>query len=103
MGEVTLGFFRTGRKGPFTGRLVDTTVCVDGTEFDIQAHYGAYCEPRTDEGPWTAVEVDTTWCVEAFARYLAEGPDEHGHYIYARVPVEIVEAVVAEHGGLARP
>ena len=103
MSSSALVFFRTGRRGPFTGRLVDTTVCADGAELDVQAHQGAYCAPRTDEGPWTAVEVDTTWRVGAFARYLAEGPDEHGHYIYARVPVEVVEAIVAEHGGLAKP
>jgi hypothetical protein len=72
-------------------------VCKDGFTMSVQARKGCYCIPESDTGPYTHVEVGyPSIHPRKFAPY---GSREES--IYARVPVEIVDAVIAQHGGIA--
>lgn len=72
--------------------------CADGFEMSVQGHYGAYSHPRDDFADrYSSVEI-----------MCKADPllDEHGGHecademIYGYVPVELVEKVIASHGGL---
>lgn len=58
--------------------------CADGTALSVIAGGGTYCSPRRDSGPFDEVEV---WWPET------DEPTWH-------VPVEVVRAFVAQHGGV---
>lgn len=76
-------------------------VCADGFSLSVQASGGHYCSPREDRGPWWRVEVGyPSERVEALMPY-AEDPAEPTETVYGYVPVEIVDAVIAAHGGIA--
>jgi hypothetical protein len=75
--------------------------CIDGLSFSAQANSTAYCAPRNDDGPWTEVEVGfPSQRVEALMGY-AEDSDRPTQTVYGWVPVEVVEKIVNDHGGLA--
>ena len=104
--------------------------CADGFTVSVVAGGGTYCTPRPSlctcaftpdgaktiisahtgftlhdyPGPYTEVEVGfpsarpEPW--EQWAEYV-EDPDEPTETIYSYVPVELVEALIASHGGEA--
>jgi len=75
--------------------------CADGLTFSAQASEYTYCSPRENIGPWVAVEIGfPSERVEEFMAY-AESPEKPTETVYGWVPVEVVEAVVNAHGGLA--
>ncbi len=75
--------------------------CADGLQFSAQASSTHYCEPRQDVGPWTEVEVGfPNDKVEEFMD-RAEDPENPTETVYGWVSVEVIEAVVEKHGGLA--
>lgn len=86
------------------GKLLPRITCKDGFSLSVQAGRGWYCSPRHDAGPWTEVEIGfptTTpepW--EEWAKYV-EDSDRPTDTVYARVPLTLVEALVASHGGEA--
>lgn len=89
--------------------------CVDGFQVSVIAGPGCYCAPRPDwpfeggtaedyPGPYTEVEVGfpterpepwETWAERA------ENADSPTDTVYSYVPVELVRALVAAHGGEA--
>ena len=74
--------------------------CTDGFHISVQASSGHYCEPRNSQGPWTAVECGFPSAdVPELAEYK-DGNNVDTESVFAYVPVEIVEAVVAKHGGM---
>lgn len=74
--------------------------CVDGFSFSVQAHQFAYCEPRNNVGPYISVEVGfPSDRLPADWNSYAVGPVDEAD-VYAYVPIEMVTALVAEHGGL---
>lgn len=82
-------------------RQVKSIVCADGLRISVQASNTHYCTPRNGVGPWVAVEVGfPSERVEEFMEY-AEEPERPTDTVYGWVPVEVVEAVVNAHGGLA--
>lgn len=84
-------------------RQVRPLHCADGLEFSAQASKYHYCTPRDSQGPWAAVEVGfPNREVPEFMEY-AEEPERPTDTVYGYVPVEVVEAVVDAHGGLAAP
>jgi hypothetical protein len=96
-------YFKNAWAGILPMRRVRTIRCADGLEFSAQASVGHYCSPRKNLGPWVAVEVGfPTQRVEEFMEY-AENPAAPTDTVYGWVPVEVVEAVVRAHGGLAQP
>jgi hypothetical protein len=76
--------------------IVKRITCADGFDMSVQASKGHYCAPRTDTGPYQEVEIGYPSApVAEFAQYQ-DGDDD----IYGYVPVEIVNAVIAAHGGI---
>ena len=75
--------------------LAPWIVCADGFALSVQASYTHYCSPRTDRGPYSKVEVG----------YPTEESPELEEFdsggVYGFVPVEIVDAVIEQHGGIA--
>lgn len=75
--------------------------CADGLSLSVQAGSTAYCAPRNGTGPWTQVEVGfPSERIEELMEY-AEDPNEPTETVYGWVPIEIVEAVIEQHGGFA--
>lgn len=82
-------------------RQVRPIKCADGLELSVQASCTHYCTPRDSVGPWVAVEVGfPSERVEELMEY-AENPNEPTDTVYGWVPVEVVEAVIEKHGGIA--
>lgn len=91
--------------------------CTDGFRASIIAHWGAYCLPRPDlptgggfvgdapwdfNGPYAAIEVGfPSHRPEPWDQWqeFAESPDDPTGTVYARVPVEMVAALLESHGG----
>lgn len=85
--------------------IAKSKVCADGTTLSVQASRFHYSTPRQDEGPYTRVEVgyiedkngERITPPESWREY-ADG-DEFPNAVYGYVPIELVEALIAEHGG----
>ena len=80
------------------------TVCKDGVSLSVQSSRMHYCEPRNDEGPYSLVEVGY---VKGADGVQFCPPDSWKDYadlgfpsdVYGFVPVELVKAFIAKHGG----
>ena len=80
----------------------EPVVCTDGFRISVQASAFTYCTPRSNRGPWTHVECgfpsgDPGPAMLEFADN-ALAPSES---VYPYVPVEIVQALIEQHGGPA--
>lgn len=75
--------------------LYGKVTCADGWQMSLDANRLAYCRPRTDEGPYTHVEVYLPDAPQAWNVYR-DGPGP----IYGYVPVHLVRAFIAAHGGM---
>lgn len=85
--------------------------CADGFRISVQAHYGAYCQPRPSHPD---DEVDQFYQVEcgfpsAEVPELAKWKDgdkedrsTDTESVYGYVPVKVVVALLEKHGGLAK-
>lgn len=81
----------------------------DGSRVSVQASEGHYCEPRqTGLRAYTRVEVGfpthadgTAWDLATVCPELAPFEDYPGSQVYGFVPVEVLEAILARHGGIA--
>ena len=92
--------------------------CVDGFKMSVIANWGAYCTPRPAfpsiptmsgheveadyPGPFTAVEVGyPSQCPEPWEDWaeFCESPESPTETVYGYVPVGMVRALVALHGG----
>lgn len=86
--------------------LAPRIICADGTVLSVQASQYHYCSPREDEGPYDSVEVGFIKDGAGVPLTPPEDWREHGDGcfpsdVYGYVPVEKVEAFIAEHGGRA--
>jgi len=77
--------------------------CTDGFGVSIQASHVHYCEPRSETGPWSQVELgypsaDPGEVIRAYA----ENPYQPTDTVYPYVPIELVEALIAQHGGIVQ-
>jgi hypothetical protein len=77
-------------------------VCADGFSMSVQGNYGAYCAPRDSyESGYYEVEVGyPSERVPELMEY-AEDSTKPTDTVYGYVPVEVVERIVDDHGGLA--
>jgi len=76
-------------------------VCRDGFSMSVQAHDGAYCEPRADNAErYTSVEIGYPNDVEPFLLEYAEDRDSPTNTVYPYVPSDIVRHVIDKHGGM---
>lgn len=80
---------------------VEKVVCADGFTMSVQASASHYCSPRDSKGPWDQVEIGfPSERVEAFMPYVENAEDPTGT-VYGWVPIELVIAAIAYHGGFA--
>jgi hypothetical protein len=80
-------------------RVRPQILCADGTTISVQASTGHYCIPRDGVGPYTTVEVgfpSAPW-PEAAAYKFGDNSDSDS--VFGYVPVVLVEAYIAAHGG----
>ena len=81
-------------------RLMPRITCKNGLSLSVQANSSAYCSPREDTGPWESVEVGfPNRKVEALMPYAEQG-DRPTETVYAWVPVELVEQIIQDNGGV---
>ena len=87
--------------GGFTMLSVRPRVeCKDGFNVSIQASAMTYCSPREDRGPYMHVELGfPSEKVDEWLEY-AETSETPTDTVYGWVPVEIVDQVLEEHGGI---
>ena len=74
--------------------------CVDGFSISVQATHGSYCSPRTNLGPWSQVECGFPSDVPTEIMGYAEEPEDPTGTVYGYVPIELVEELIAAHGGM---
>lgn len=74
--------------------------CCDGFSMSIQASQNHYCSPREDEGPYTAVEVGYPSEKEEKLMEYAENPSRPTDTVYGYVPVQLVNQIIDDHGGV---
>lgn len=75
--------------------------CMDGFNVSVQAGEEFESVPREDlpDCGYTAVELGFPSEFEECLHKYAEDKRKMTHTVYCRVPVEVVEALVAKHGG----
>ena len=85
--------------------------CADGFSMSVQAHGGAYCEPREDDGRlYSQVEIGYPNEAEPLLKEYAEqwtrrndkGKEEcyATKTVYGYVPARLVMDVIVQHGGI---
>ena len=79
--------------------LAKRITCVDGFSLSVQATGGAYCSPRKNIGPWYEVEVGFPSAAPELIAHKAENPDDLTETVYPYVDIELVEQLIALHGG----
>lgn len=75
-------------------------ICADGLILSIQASRYHYCEPRNNKGPYTSVEIGFPNKVCPELLEYAEDINKPIDTVYSYVPIEIVEKIIKDHGGL---
>ena len=76
-------------------------VCADGFVMSVQAHDGAYCEPRLDaQRKYTLVEIGFPSKEEPLIMPWCEDESKPTDTVYGYVPVDVVKNVIVKHGGM---
>lgn len=91
-----------GRKINSAGvpELAKKITCQSGLELSVQASGIHYSTPRSNYGPYTEVEVGkTTQVVDELLPY-AENANTPTETVYGYVPIEVVQQVIENHGGI---
>lgn len=73
--------------------------CVDGFSLSIQASSAHHCE-KGEDGTYKSVELG---CLSSSEETLSEYEDWDDSSTYGYVPVEVVDAIIAKHGGIILP
>lgn len=75
-------------------------VCQDGFSLSVQGSRTHYCKPRKNGCSYFEVEIGyPSEKVDEFMQY-AEDKNDPTNTVYGYVPIEIVEMIVAKHGGI---
>jgi hypothetical protein len=78
---------------------IAAVVCIDGFTISVQASRHHYCEPRENDGPWTHVECGFPSEAVPTIEDYKDGDDNDCESVFAGVPIELVEELIASHGG----
>lgn len=74
--------------------------CADGFKLSVQASFTHYCSPRINNAPsYSSVEVGFPSQEDVDLMPYAEDSTKPTQTVYGFVPVEVVDAVIAKHGG----
>lgn len=77
--------------------------CADGYSISIQASSGHYCTPREtirDVQGYSAFELGYPSASDDALFEYAEEPENPTDTVYPYVPREVIEQVIASHGGI---
>jgi hypothetical protein len=75
--------------------------CADGFSMSVQGHAGAYSRPRDDfADSYSMVEIGYPTAREELLMPYVEDAKYPTDTVYGYVPVDIVEKIIAAHGGL---
>ena len=81
--------------------LREQITCADGYTVSVQASPSHYCEPREDHGPYTAFELGFPSAHDdLLTPYIEDPSEEQTGSVFGYVPLDVVEALIAKHGGL---
>lgn len=78
---------------------VPPIVCKSGLAMSVQASRHHYCSPRNDVGPWDKVEIGYPNRVLPELKGYGDGLTEDST-IYGWVPIELVEKIIEDNGGI---
>lgn len=75
-------------------------VCKSGLSLSVQASNRHYCHPRENVGPYKTVEVGfPSKEIDDLMEY-AEDPSRPTDTVYGYVPIQLVEKVIDDNGGV---
>ena len=95
-------YMRNNRDQKSYIRMVREVKCADGFHMSVQASEYTYCTPRiNDARHYSAVEIGFPSEREEMIMNYAEDANNPTGTVYGWAPVEIVDAVIAKHGGYA--
>ena len=82
--------------------LAPRICCMDGTTLSVQASEYTYCTPRSNSGPYSQVEVGyPSRPFDQLLPYIdGDADSDPTATVYGYVPIEIVEEIVADCGGI---
>jgi len=82
-------------------KVVPRVKCVDGFSMSVQASDSHYCDPRENKAfQYLSMEIGyPSEKVKEFMPYSEDYDDPTGT-VYGRVPVEVIDAVIEQHGGI---
>ena len=75
-------------------------VCADGFTMSVQASKFHYCTPRENVDTFSKVEIGYPSMPEERLRQYAEDESDLTDTVFGWVPIEIVESIVEQHGGI---
>lgn len=75
--------------------------CKDGFNVSVQAGYGMYSEPRAVSNFYLMVELGFPSSEIPELNEYAEDKDNHKTTVFGYVPIDLVEDLIAKHGGIA--
>jgi hypothetical protein len=80
---------------------VPPIVCKDGFRMSVQAGATLYCTPRTDNAIYySTMEIGFPNQVEPLLMDYAENSRIPLDTVYGWVPVDLIDLVIAKHGGI---
>ena len=87
---------------PFTmGKIRPRVFCLDGESVSIQAGEHFYCSPRiTQPTGYISVELGFPSFVDKRLLEYVETPENLLESVYGWTPVELVDEILSEHGGI---
>ena len=74
--------------------------CADGYSVSVQAGYGLYSHPRVDADTYTHVELGFPSTEDYLLGGYAQDENRPLKTVYPFVPVDVVDALLARHGGI---
>ncbi len=80
-------------------------ICADGFSLSVQASATHYCIPRVNEEGGIYVEVEIGYPSveeENLMPYIDGNANEPTKSVYGYVPIEIVDTIIAKHGGIKK-
>jgi hypothetical protein len=89
-----------------THRQTPQLVCEDGFAMSVQVGDCLYCSPRKDfedARNYYQMEVGFPTQSESLLLEYAEDLETPTKSVYGYVPVEVINKVIAKHGGLKKP
>ena len=82
-------------------RLANYVLCKSGLTMSVQASEGHYCQPRENSAfPYSKVEIGFPDREVSELMPYAEDSDRPTDTVYGYVPIEVVEDVIKQHGGI---